>query len=385
MTVVILLCLAACVAWGILLAARGGFWRADMRLGTTPDPTSWPEVAVLIPARDEAETVVSVLEAHAASRYPGRLTVVLADDGSRDGTGGLARDLAKTSPRPIHVIEAEPLPSGWSGKLWALDCARRAAERVAPQAQWLLLCDADIRLAPDTLSALVAKGEAERLGLVSLMARLDDRGLWGGLLIPAFVFFFQKLYPFAWVAGSQKTAAAAGGCILARREVLTRIGWPEAIRGALIDDCALAAKVKGMPGLESIWLGLADDEAVSLRDNTALGPVWKMVARSAFAQLKHNWALLAGTVLGMVVLYLLGPLAVLTVPIHGSWLAALVGALAWGLAAFAYVPTLALYDRPAWEAAALPLAAALYTAMTVDSALQHARGKGGAWKGRTYS
>lgn len=378
--------LLAVLAWGWLLALRGGFWRADVRLGEAPPPERWPEVVALIPARDEAGQIAGALSSHLAAGYPGRLSVIVIDDGSRDGTGRIAREIAEGAARPVRVVAAPPLPEGWSGKLWALETGMKAAAETAPQAEWVLLCDADIRLGPGTLGRLVAKAEHERLGLASLMARLDDAGLWGGLLIPAFVFFFQKLYPFRWVASrTHGTAAAAGGCVLARREVLARIGWPGAVRGALIDDCALARRMKGMPGLEAIWLGLADaEEAMSLRDNASLGAVWRMVKRTAFTQLRTNWGLLAGTVLGMALLYLAGPLAVLLWPLHGSTVAALLGLLGWGLAAVAYGPTLSHFGRPLWEAPALPLAGLLYTAMTLDSALAHARGQGGAWKGRTY-
>ncbi|MEM9144675.1 MAG: glycosyltransferase [Pseudomonadota bacterium] len=387
--VLILICLTACLAWAWLLSMRGGFWRADVRLEAAPDPTDWPEIAVLVPARDEAASVPVTLRAHATCGYRGRLQILLIDDGSRDGTAEAARAVAAESQRSgghaVHVLTAPERPSGWSGKLWALETGHKALAELAPRAEWVLLADADIRFEEDTLAKLVAKARADRLGLASLMARLDDGGAWGGLLIPAFVFFFHKLYPFRWVNDrTHKTAAAAGGCILVRRRLLERIGWPGAMRGALIDDCALAARAKGDPGNEPIWLGLADDAAVSLRETTGLGDVWQMVTRTAFAQLDHNWLWLAGTVLGMAVLYLAGPLTVLSVPLHGSAVAALLGGIAWGLAGLAYAPTLGHFGRPIWEAAGLPVAAALYTAMTVDSARRHASGEGAAWKGRRY-
>ncbi len=382
----LILAVLSAVVWLVLLLARDGFWRADQRLGAEPlPPPDWPEVVVLVPARDEAGTVGRVLEAHAASSYPGRLSVILADDGSADGTGAIARRVAAQSARPARVIEAPSLASGWSGKLWALEAARRAAATAAPEARYLLLTDADIVLAPDTLTRLVTKAEAQGLALVSLMARLDARGFWGGLLIPAFVFFFQKLYPFSRIndAGCD-VAGAAGGCILIRREAIEEIGGFGAIRGALIDDCALARRVKLGPPRRAIWLGLAEDEAVSLRDNRRLASIWTMVARTAFTQLRHSALLLAGTVAAMALTYQAGPLAALTLPLHGDPLAAGAGALAWGMAGFAYRPTLRLYGRSAWQAAGLPLAALLYSAMTLGSAVNHWRGCGGAWKGRSY-
>lgn len=378
--------LLSLIAWAVLLAARGGFWRADRRLPEHPrPPADWPEVVALIPARDEAGSVRAVLESHAQSEYPGRFSVVLIDDGSTDGTGAIACAVAEAAARPIHVIPAEPLSAGWTGKLWALECGWRALDELAPRAAYVLLTDADIVHAPDALGRLVAHAEGGRLALVSLMARLDARGFWGALLIPAFVFFFQKLYPFAWVNDpARRTAAAAGGCALVSREALVEMGGFAPIRGAIIDDCALAARVKAGPLRRPIWLGLADAEVVSLRDNRRLGTIWRMVARSAFAQIGHSVLLLVATLIGLALAYLAGPLAVLTAPVHGDAVAAALGGAAWTLSALAYVPTLRLYRLPAWQAAGLPLAALLYGAMTFDSAHAHWRGRGGAWKGRVY-
>lgn len=379
-------CLAAALlAWGYLLGFHGGFWRADRRLGAAPDPPAWPEVVAVIPARNEAETIGPVLEAHAASGYPGAFRAVLVDDGSTDGTGAIARGVAGRAARPIEVVAAPALAPGWSGKLAALAAGIRAAERAAPDARYWLLADADIVLAPATLARLVAKAEAEGLAMVSLMARLDARGLWGRLLIPAFVFFFQKLYPFPWVNDpARETAAAAGGCVLIRRAALEGIGGIGAIRGALIDDCALAARVKRGPPRRPIWLGLASDEAVSLRDNRAFGSIWAMVARTAFTQLRHSALLLLGSVAGMAGLYLAGPAAVLAWPWHGNAVAGFLGlAVLWAMAA-AYRPTVRLFGLPGVLALTLPVAAAFYMAMTVGSAVAHWRGRGGAWKGRTY-
>ncbi len=374
------------LVWLVLIFGRGWFWLADQRLPATSEPPAdWPEVAAIIPARDEAETIGAVLAAHAATTYPGRFSVILVDDGSTDGTAAIARGMAATALRPIHVLEAPPLPPGWTGKLWALETGTRAAADLAPEAGYILLTDGDITHAPDTLARLVAQAETQDLALVSLLARLDARGFWGALLIPAFAFFFQKLYPYRWINDpARDTAGAAGGCILVRREALAEIGGLAAIRDALIDDCALAARVKHGPPRRAIWLGLASGEAVSLRDNRTLGSIWTMVARNAFTQIRRSPLLLAGSMLALVVTYLAGPLAVLGLPLHGDNLTATLGAVAWMLSGLAYLPTIRLYRLAPWRGLGLPLAALLYGAMTLSSAVAHWRGRGGAWKGRTY-
>ncbi|MGH7003437.1 MAG: glycosyltransferase, partial [Alphaproteobacteria bacterium] len=247
--------------------------------------------------------------------------------------------------------------------------------------RYVLLTDADIVHAPDALRRLVSKAEADGLDLVSLMVKLHCESFAERLLIPAFVFFFQKLYPFPSVNDRQtKAAGAAGGCMLVRRDALTRAGGIEALKGTLIDDCALAAALKKRG---PIWLGLAEESA-SLRRYTRLRQIWRMVARTAYTQLRYSPTRVMGTVIMMTLLYIVPPLALFVCPFFGAWLAAALGAAGFALMLYAYRPTWELYrgDDPA--ILLLPLAAMLYTAMTVDSALQHGRGKGGAWKGRTY-
>lgn len=373
--------LVSAVIWLGLLLFWGRFWRADQRLAADcPAPPHWPEVVAVIPARNEADTIGQVLAAHGASTYPGRLSVILVDDSSTDSTGEIARTVA--SPRPIHVIVAPEIKAGWTGKLWALETGTSEIGHLAPDAAYVLLTDADILHTPMALQRLVAKAEADGLGLTSLMARLDCRGFWGRLLIPAFIFFFQKLYPFPWVNDrARKMAAAAGGCVLLRRDALARIGGIAAIRSALIDDCTLARRVKeaGFP----IFLGLAGDEVVSLRDNRDLASVWTMVARTAFTQLHHSYGLLAGSTLGMALLYLAGPIG-LALAVTGTGHSVIWPLAAWGLSALAYWPTVRLYGLSPGYALLLPVAALIYMMMTLDSARQHWLGRGGAWKGRTY-
>ena len=397
-----LIALSALAAWMYLLSCRGGFWRADQRLdddnAQPRGPENWPGIVAVIPARDEAGTISEVVRAHLSCDYPGRVSIILVDDGSMDGTADIARRAAEQARRDaaaggrsFAVLTAPEKPDGWSGKLWAVHNGLAHAREIAPDAAYVLLTDADIVAAPDTLRRVAAKAERERLALASLMARLDARAQWGGILIPAFIYFFQKLYPFARANDpNDDVAAAAGGFMLVRAEALEAIGGVEGLKGDLIDDCALARRIKDnaliMDGaqLSKIWLGLADGEAVSRRDNRSLGSVWNMVARTAYAQLGYSPLLLLGTVLGMGLIYLSPPLIALTYAWHGSLVAMALGLLSWGLMAYSYWPTLKLYGRQPWGAGLLPLAAALYTAMTVSSALRHWRGQGGRWKGRVY-
>ncbi|MEM9726931.1 MAG: glycosyltransferase, partial [Pseudomonadota bacterium] len=323
--------LAASV-WAGMLLFWGRFWRADERLpaASVGARDFWPEVAVVIPARDEANTISTAIRAHLTSSYAGRLQVILVDDGSSDGTGALARSAAQRlgAADRLTVVRAPPLEPGWTGKLWAVRAGLAQMAEIAPDARYVLLTDADIAHAPETLTALVDWAERRDLSLTSLMARLDARGRWGRLLIPAFVFFFQKLYPFPLSnRPGASVAAGAGGCMLARADALREIGGVSAIRGALIDDCALAAALKHGPPPRATWIGLADREVVSLRDNRSLASVWNMVARTAYTQLGRSpWAL-AGAVLGMAFLYLTPPLALLLGLVSLEFDSAVIGGL----------------------------------------------------------
>ena len=369
------------VLWIYLLGFRGGFWRADQRLDETPSElAAWPAVVAVIPARNEAQTIAKTVNSLLAQNYPGGLSVIVVDDNSDDGTGEAARIVDARGAR-LTVIKGTPLEEGWSGKLWAVHQGLQTAKETAPGAAYVLLTDADIIHDPESLKRLVAKAEEETLGLVSLMVRLRCQGFWEKWLIPVFIFFFQKLYPFPWVNDPHHPlAAAAGGCMLVRRATLDAIGGVEAIRGRLIDDCALAAEIKKQ---SPIWLGLTE-KVTSDRAYDHLSEIWRMVSRSAFEQLDHSFFALAGTIIGMAVLYLVPPLAGLALLGGSTKVVALGLATWWGLMAMAYRPTLRLYGmQPTW-AVLLPLAALLFTAMTVSSAIDHWRGRGSAWKGRQY-
>lgn len=382
--VVSFLALAAWIALGL---TRLPFMARPPTLPAAPAPADWPAVVAVIPARDEAATIGAVVGAHFHSTYPDALTVIVIDDHSTDGTAALAFDAAAggASPpfRAFSLIEAPSLAEGWTGKLSAVNAGLSHSETIASDARYVLLTDADIEFAPETLTKLVAFAEQRGNALTSLMARLDARGFWGELLIPAFVFFFQKLYPFHRASDDRdRLAAAAGGCMLVRRDALVAIGGVAAIKGRLIDDCALAGAIKGAG--YRLWLGLAKDEATSLRDNRSLASIWTMVERSAFAQLQFSWRQLVGAVAGMALLYLAPPLIALSYPFHRNVFAATMAAAAWALMAQLYWPTARLYGEARLKSLFLPAAAFLYTLMTISSAVKHARGRGGLWKGRTY-
>lgn len=376
--------LAALLVWVGLLLGRGGFWRADQKLDTTgaTHEEADPVVAV-IPARDEVHTIGRTVHSLLRQDYPGELTVIVVDDNSSDGTSGAAQAAAEREDEKaaLHVIQGQPLPEGWSGKLWALHQGLEQARTLAPEARHVLLTDAEIEHNPGNLSRLVARAVREDRVLVSLMVRLRCVSAWERLLIPAFVFFFQKLYPFPRVNNPRsRTAGAAGGCMLIRRDDLDAIGGVEAIKDALIDDCALARKLKERG---SIWLGLAT-RTRSLRRYEGQGEIWRIVTRTAFTQLGYSAFALVGMMAFMVLAYLWPPVAVVLGLIGGDPVTVALGALSWLLMAVAYWPTLKVYHMPRWRALTLPLAALLYSGMTLDSARRHWMGQGRAWKGRVY-
>jgi len=382
---------ASFVAWLILLAARGGYWRPIPSLDTTDirghAMDRAPSVLAVIPARNEAgvlgETLPTVLE----QRYRGLLRVVLVDDNSDDDTSTVASETARgrSASDRFEVIDGRPLPNGWAGKVWAMHQGIQSADAGV---DFFWLTDADIAHDPDVLHALVEKATRDSLDLASLMARLRASRGWSSLLVPAFVYFFAKLYPFRWVANPRRrTAGAAGGCILVRRATLEAAGGLHAIRSALIDDCALGRLVKRAGG--RTWLGFTRS-VTSVREYRSLRDVWDMVARSAFHQLRYSFLLLLGTVLGMLLLYAVPPVASLvglvtiarSVP-GGILLIGAAGA-AWTLLSLSFVPILRHQGSRAWLAPCLPVAGVLYTAMTVSSAMRHWTGRGGVWKGRPF-
>jgi hopene-associated glycosyltransferase HpnB len=371
-----LLGLLSLVIWLGLWLRHGGFWRT----ATAPLPIAphdWPGVVAIIPARDEAEGIGRAVGSLLAQDYRGQISLVVVDDESTDGTAAVAEHAAEAAGMPgrLTIISGSPTPAGWSGKMWAVAQGIKRAGEIDPSARYLLLTDGDIAHGGRNLAHLVARAEAGALDLTSLMVRLRCDSFAERFMIPAFVFFFQMLYPFAWVNDPTRgTAGAAGGCMLVRRSALERIGGIAAIKDALIDDCALAREMKRNG---PIWLGLTND-AESLRIYGDLGEVWRMIARSAYTQLKYSPLLLAGTVLGLGLTFLAPPLLFLFG--HGG--ASLFGLLAWIIMAGCYTPMLRFYGLTLWWAPLLPAIALVYLGATLDSALRHMRGKGGAWKGR---
>jgi hopene-associated glycosyltransferase HpnB len=355
--------------WLWLLAAHGQFWQSGPELAPAR-PAVAPPVAVVVPARDEAPVIGASLRSLLEQEYAGSLRVILVDDVSSDGTGAIARGIG--DPR-LTVLDGRPRPSGWSGKLWAI--AQGLAE--ADSAELVLLTDADIVHDRRHLASLVAQAESGDQDLVSEMVALNCTSTAEHALVPAFVFFFQLLYPFAWVNDPLRaTAAAAGGTMLIRRRALERIGGIAAVSGALIDDVALAAAVKRGG---RIWLGHSA-LARSVRSYPAVADIWRMVTRTAYLQLRFSPLLLLATIVGMTLTFLVPPLAAL----FGLGAARWWGWLVWGTMAASYHPTLHRYGRSFLWAPALPLIAAFYLAATIGSAVNHYLGRGVAWKGRAY-
>ncbi|TAF08158.1 MAG: glycosyltransferase [Nostocales cyanobacterium] len=376
--------------WLFLLLFWGQFWRVDQRLETATNKLkSLPTVCVVVPARDEADVIPVSLRSLLLQDYPGNFNVFLVDDQSTDGTANFAQGVAYAVDKleQLQIVSSTDLPVGWTGKLWAMEQGVKAAvdkfhETSLKLPDYFLLTDADIEHDISNLRRLVTKAETENLDLVSIMVRLRCQSFWEQLLIPAFVFFFQKLYPFRWVNNPKKsTAAAAGGCILIRTETLQKIGGLQIIRQALIDDCSLAKAVKSNQG--KIWLGLSS-LTYSLRPYDSLETIWNMVARSAYTQLNYSPFLLVGSVLGMILVYMLPPLGIILGLVLGNWAISLIGLFTWLLMTFAYFPIIRFYKCPIWLAFCLPIIAFLYTLMTLDSANRHKQGRGGAWKGRVY-
>lgn len=375
--------------WLFLLLFWGQFWQADQKLDSNiSELQNYPSVRAIVPARNEAKLISQSLTPLLQQDYSGDFSVVLIDDNSTDLTIAIAENTAKTLELEdkLKIISGQPLPKGWKGKLWAMEQGINYACEQKPQTEYLLLTDADIQHHPQSLKELIHKAETEKLDLVSIMVLLRCESFWEKLLIPSFVFFFQKLYPFAWVNNPQKPiAAAAGGCILIRCQALEKIGGIKSIRNALIDDCTLAKTVKfSDPQKPSpIWLGLSNS-IISLRPYDSLQEIWDMVARSAYSQLNYSPILLVATLLGLGLVYLTAPFAIILGLVTHIYSLVVSGIITWLLMSIAYFPTIKLYQLSFFWIFTLPAIAFLYGLMTFDSAICYWKGQGGAWKGRIY-
>jgi hopene-associated glycosyltransferase HpnB len=364
----------------VLLVGRGGFWRLrafDADHEEVSAPVAWPSVIAIVPARNEAATIGRCVASLAQQEYPGEFRVVVVDDHSDDGTEEIALRSAKenNAVARVKLRSASPLPQGWTGKLWALNEGVKAADAAVPAFYWFT--DADIVHSTDTLRRLVGRAEADALDLTSLMVLLQAKTLPERALIPAFLYFFLKLYPPRWIADPQaRTAGAAGGCILLRGAALQKIGGLAAIRGEVIDDCALARRVKRSGG--RIWMGITRS-SVSLRSYENWGAHRDMIARTAFTQLGYSSLLLTATLLGLFFTYL-APIFLLLL---GNTEARMLGLVAWALMTISYLPTIRFYRlSPLW-APTLPFAALFYSYATCLSAVRFWLGRGGQWKGRS--
>lgn len=367
------------IIWIILIIFRGGFWLANQRLATVRGKIdNPPEVVVIIPARNEEMTIGESLSSLLKQNYEGKFSIIVVNDNSEDGTLKAAK-IAGAKRKNLIVINGKELPAGWTGKMWAVEQGIVAAKFKFPRALYYLLTDADIMHHPENLAALIAKAQIENLALVSLMVKLRCISISEHILIPAFIFFFQKLYPFPWVNNpNSEYAGAAGGCMLVNKNALLKAGGIEAIKGKIIDDCALAKLLKKT---NPIWLGLTHS-TTSLRSYDKLADIWHMVCRTAFVQLKYSTLKLTVTILAMLIIYFI-PVSSILIGLLSKDIALLVmGLIAWVMMLITYKPTLSLYNRPTWEACLLPISALLFSAMTLDSARKYWIDKTPSWKGR---
>jgi hopene-associated glycosyltransferase HpnB len=366
----------SCLLWIGLWFGHGRFWQKGPIL-TPRKPPRAPDVAIVVPARDEAESIAEALRSLLDQDYDGRLRVILVDDQSSDGTAAIARGVADPHKR-LTVIDGLARPEGWSGKLWAVHQGTQAARADLGPDGFLLLTDADILHAPTHVATLVAKALEDGLDLVSEMVALNCESAAERALVPAFVFFFAMLYPFAKVADpSSRVAGAAGGTILLQAGALDRIGGIAALRGALIDDCTLAAHVKRSGG--KLYLGHST-LAWSVRPYPGIADIWRMIARTAYVQLRHSPLLMLGTVLGMTLIWI----APVFLALFGRGTTRRFATGAWMMSMMSYVPTLRRFELGFWRVLPLPLVAAFYLAATIGSAVDHYRGRGVRWKNRAY-
>ena len=366
------LALSALVAWLIILLLPWQPWRnrhvLEKLVVLQSESSDLLDITVVIPARNEAAIIGKTLAALAMQGVG--LQVILVDDCSSDGTAEIARQIPGLS---LTIVSGEPPPSGWAGKLWALE---QGVRRV--QTTYTLILDADIYLAPGVIQALKNVAVVHARPFVSVMARLPMGSFYEKLLTPAFIYFFKMLYPFSLANSAWRMfASAAGGCIFLETRLFNAIHGLESIRNALIDDCALAKQVK-QAGFRT-WTGQSLS-VVCIRSYAGLGELWNMVARSAFTQLNYSLAILLLCSFILLLLFITPPLVLLVQDQSTRYL----GLAAWTVMSLTYLPTLIFYRRSPFWVLALPLVGALYLGMTWSSALRYWQGERSRWKDRTY-
>jgi hopene-associated glycosyltransferase HpnB len=365
--------------WFILILFRGQFWRADQLLPNIKTPLStFPEIVVIIPARNEEETIGNSISSLLRQDYEGTVSIIVINDNSSDNTIEVVNSASRGYIN-IHVIDGKKTPSGWTGKLWAMAQGVKFAEKKFHQSKYFLFTDSDIFHHPENLTELITKAQSDKLALVSLMVKLRCTETWETILMPAFIFFFQKLYPFSFVNDPKKSnAAAAGGCMLVNCKNLREAGGLKEIKTAIIDDCALAMLIKQR---HPIWLGLTQSTK-SLRKYQSLSDISQMVKRTAFVQLNYSVLNLFLAIIGMLIIYVIPVITVVVGVLTEDILLFVLGLTGWVIMFIAYIPTLKIYNRPILEAIFLPISALLYSTMTVTSAWQYLSGRTPIWKGR---
>jgi hopene-associated glycosyltransferase HpnB len=368
--------------WIYLVFGHGQFWQTRRYNDLAPQPASavWPPIVAVVPARDEAESIGACITSILQQPYPGELSVVLVDDQSTDGTAQLAGAAAGAigAGDRLTIIAGRDLPPGWTGKLWAVKNGLDVVESRESQPTYVLLTDADIVYSGDVIMRLVARAQERGLAMASVMAKLRCESFAERFLIPSFIFFFGMFYPFSWVNDrTRRTAAAAGGCILARWDALKAIGGIQAIRDELIDDCALGAKLKTQG---PVWLGFSP-HVTSVRVSEDIPTIGRMISRTAFAQLQYSILIVIATILIMTLAF---P-APVAIALFGHGWSRVFGGLSWLLMALAFQPTLRYYGRSPMWGVFLPAIAMVYMVFTINSAYQHVRGRGGLWKGRVQA
>jgi len=378
----VILAALSLLIWIVLTFFRGVFWQLQAFSGDAPaggPAQRSPRVVAIVPARNESETIARCVASLLDQNYAGEFHVIVVDDHSDDCTAAQAQSVAHSpsGSTRVAVLPATALPSGWTGKLWALQQGLTASASFSPDYLWFT--DADIVHAPDTLQRLVSRAARQELDLTSLMVLLNARTIPERLLIPPFLYFFLMLYPPKWIADPQaKTAGAAGGCILLRRDALDRIGGIASLRNQVIDDCALARAVKRTGG--KVWMGLTR-QSVSLRAYATLAQIRDLIARTAFTQLRYSPLLLFATVLGMLLTYV----APVILSFHTAPVVWLISLTAWVLMTLTFLPAVRFYRLLPFWALLLPVAALFYSYATCLSAARYWMGLGGQWKGRAQA